>query len=942
MKKFFYLLYLIAGIAAIVACSSDLSEELEYGSIAGSVSDSNTGEPVATVNVSLSPGGISTVTGSDGTFHFQKLSPGNYTLTIKKVGYQDNSASVNVKSGDPTAAHLLIGRIPAYVTADRDLLDFGDNQSLNTLSFNIVNTTYEDLEWEIEERCNWISEIKPDHGILKYGKTEAIVVVIDRELLSAGINEAVIVVRSSNGSSEVKVIAVGPDKSLPVLNTLETTDITSTSGVLNGEILHVGSPAYTERGFVYSLNTMPTFDNMLAKLTVPVNEEANYSYTLKGLTLGEKYYVRAYAVNSIGTAYSTNEITFTTVKSTPQITIQEATNVNITNGTVTLNGMVENAGDPAYFERGFVYSTSSNPTVENTKIKANGTGIGTFSSNISGLQLDQRYYARAYTIAKINDSESVVYSKDEISFILTPVLPNISMQLISNKNTSTGSVTFNGKVTNAGEPAYFERGFVFSTMSNPTVNNTKIKANGTGVGAFSADASGLDLNKQYYVKAYAIVNINNTESIVYSNEEVSFSLSTIAPSVSLQPVSNINLRNASATFNGTVVNVGDPIYTEKGFVYGSSPTPTINDIIVVADGTKDGVYSVTVDNLELDKLYYVRAYIKSGASVYYSKETMNFSLTTNSPVSQMISVTEISYSGKNAKFMGIISDSGEPSYTKRGFVYGFNSNPIAENDQIIVISGSGNNEFSIKVSDLVPEQKYFVRVFVEQNGKYFYSNNELEFSLQLKPAIIGATTVSEVLNNSATFTSSIEFVGDPAYTERGFVYGKSPKPTISDNVVVAGGIGEIGNFSKYVAGLPESNIYVRAYAKTLNVIAYGEDTLVPYEWIEIPSAGIAVQKHDLGTGSWSTAKTMCDNSTLGGFTDWRLPTKDELMVIYLNREKIGGFKTADQANSEGVYWSGTVSGGGYIYYVDFFNGYCDYTNATGMVYNIRAVRTLDK
>ncbi len=104
--------------------------------------------------MSIDPGGSSTVTGSDGTFTFHNLEPNSYTLTITKEGYKQNSSIVSVCIGEPTAAHLLIERVPAVVTADRKLLDFRENESTNTLSFNIVNPGYTDLEWEIEKRCD--------------------------------------------------------------------------------------------------------------------------------------------------------------------------------------------------------------------------------------------------------------------------------------------------------------------------------------------------------------------------------------------------------------------------------------------------------------------------------------------------------------------------------------------------------------------------------------------------------------------------------------------------------------------------------------------------------------------------------------------------------------------------------------------------------------------
>ena len=396
MKQLIIFFMSLVGICAASSCSSDISEDNKYGSIAGSVSDATTGEPVPTVNVKLTPGGNSTVTGTDGSFTFPNLEPGEYTLDFSKEGYKTNSAKVNVRVGSPTSAHLLIERIPSIVTADRETLDFGDNQSHNTLSFNIVNSSYEKLSWEIEEHCEWITEINPSSGTLDYGKTAGIVVVIDRELLNPGENKTVIVIKSSNGSSQMNVVAIGADKSLPKLNTLAVTDIKSSSAVLNGEIINNGNPEYTERGFVYSKSSMPTIENTIKKIICTLDGESKYSYELNGLDLKETYYVRAYAVNKDGTSYSSNEMKFTTVEILPVVKTVEIYNPEIGEGTATFRGEIVSIGDPAYTERGFVYSEMPNPTIYDEKVIANGSGVAsTFSKSVSNLPKNG-YYVRAY------------------------------------------------------------------------------------------------------------------------------------------------------------------------------------------------------------------------------------------------------------------------------------------------------------------------------------------------------------------------------------------------------------------------------------------------------------------------------------------------------------------------------------------------------------------
>ena len=54
----------------------------------------------------------------------------------------------------------------------------------------------------------------------------------------------------------------------------------------------------------------------------------------------------------------------------------------------------------------------------------------------------------------------------------------------------------------------------------------------------------------------------------------------------------------------------------------------------------------------------------------------------------------------------------------------------------------------------------------------------------------------------------------------------------------------------------------------------------------------------LGNNSWNDAISVAKNHKGGGFTDWRLPTQDELNLIYVNfkARNLGGF-------GNGTYWS---------------------------------------
>ena len=211
---------------------------------------------------------------------------------------------------------------------------------------------------------------------------------------------------------------------LPIVSTLTVTNTVSTTAISGGTITSDGGYTVTARGVVYSTNENPTITD---SKTIDGIGSGNFMSTIYNLTPATIYYIRAYATNSKGTSYG-NEVIITTAGATnlPILTTTAITN-NIFPRAIT-GGVITSDGGSAITTRGVVWSSTTNPTVPSTNKTIDGSGIGTFASTITNLNVapGSTVYLRAYATNAYGTSYG-----NEITFTAASDLADYSPALMT-------------------------------------------------------------------------------------------------------------------------------------------------------------------------------------------------------------------------------------------------------------------------------------------------------------------------------------------------------------------------------------------------------------------------------------------------------------------------------------------------------------------------------
>ncbi len=600
--KYAFYFSCIVWAAFTVSCSSDVTDL--SGMIYGTVKDARTSEPLSEVSVKVLPVGTVTTTGTDGTYKIT-VDAADYTVQATKDGYQSDKQTISLGVGEEKPLNFMLYPSAPLMNVSTRAIDFGSEAT--TLSFDILNEGYADLRWSISEDITWLS-CNPASGVIHSGGKSSVVLSVSRDglenkdytqtfsITSNGGGSIDVTVSLSVGGSAIKVTPTELD--FGTTNSVETLTLKNTGS---------GSTKYLLRESNQWIKLDKKSGTLSANSTDQIVVSVDRSEKSEGTYSGH--------ITMEADGHQTEIPVSMLIVASAKPTVQMNGVSNETYSSAVFKAAVISVGSAKVLRHGFCWGTSENPTVENAKFCNFGDleQPKDFDHTATGLQQNTRYYVRAYA----ENVEGMTYSS-QLKFI-TPGVPTkatVSTGNATNVRANQADVT--GVIEKMGNvEVVSQHGHVWSTKSNPTINDNKTMLGKTwSTGSFTSTLTGLQPHVTYHVRAYA----TNSEGTAYGED---VALTTDYATVELQTTSVTETTSKTAKSGGKIVDKGGHTVVERGVCWSTSGTPTVSGSKAVASTSND-TYSVTLTGLKAETAYYVRAYVKTQSGAVYYGDAVYF------------------------------------------------------------------------------------------------------------------------------------------------------------------------------------------------------------------------------------------------------------------------------------------------------------------------------
>ena len=418
-----------------------------------------------------------------------------------------------------------------------------------------------------------------------------------------------------------------------------------------------------------------------------------------------------------------------------------------------------------------------------------------------GLTPSTTYYLKFCANNVSGETCSSVYS---VTLPASLATPSVSVSAATSITTTTA--TLNGNVTGDGGSTVTSRGFLLTSLSSGITTDI---SSGSGTGTYYSDVTGLNPSSSYTYKAYAINSIGTSYGDLSSFQTLNPSSVPILTTTTASTITT-----TTALTGGNITSNGGFDVLTRGVCYSTSPTPTIANN-TIASGTGNGIYSILLNPLISNTLYYYRAYaINSIGTGYGNVYSFTTAQSVDAPTVTTTSVTSIT--AQTATSGGNVTNTGGSTITARGIVWGISANPTVDN-RIGQTSQSGTTgSYSSSITGLECGNTYHVRAYATNSYGTSYGT-DITFSALTTLSIptVTTSTVSGITSSGGYFSGVVNNTGCLILQEYGFEISTNSGMTGSDSYSCK------GVFSRWITLSASTTYYYRAYAINSQGTGYG-------------------------------------------------------------------------------------------------------------------------
>lgn len=283
---------------------------------------------------------------------------------------------------------------------------------------------------------------------------------------------------------------------------------------------------------------------------------------------------------------------------------------------------------------------------------------------------------------------------EKLEFFKKPTVNTVKVE-----NPTTTTITATGEFSDFDKNDIIEYGFCWSQENNPTIAEDYISLDLNSLNnIFSCRIEELVPGQVYYLNAFA----SNEIGVSYG-EEISFTTENKNAIIITSEITNITASTASC--GGNVLDNGGSEITAKGICWSLDKDPTVSGDHTT-DGTGTGVFTSQLIDLNVNSLYYVRAYATNANGTYYGSE---LSFTTENGLPTLITNDVNEITATTAVCGGNISDNGGFDITSRGVCWNTSNNPTIADTY--TNDGNGTGSFVSNITGLSEWSTYYVRSY---------------------------------------------------------------------------------------------------------------------------------------------------------------------------------------------------------------------------------------